>query len=150
MGERMESTDNTGLAALIGALSRQIEEQEERQISKSDYSYLTLRQIHYVEAISVLTSPTAGEIAAYLGLRKPSVTAILDRFVELNLLRRERDPDDKRTYRIFLTERGKRLAGFHADLHLAFANRLAARLSAAEKQQLVTLLGTCLEHGEEK
>ena len=51
---------------------------------------------------------TCGEIAERLVTRDPDVTRIVDRLEKRELVRRERDTEDRRVVRVFLTEAGQR------------------------------------------
>jgi DNA-binding MarR family transcriptional regulator len=49
-----------------------------------------------------------GEIGRRARLSKPSMTALVRECEQHGLVRRERDPDDGRAFRVVLTERGRR------------------------------------------
>jgi DNA-binding MarR family transcriptional regulator len=49
-----------------------------------------------------------GEIGRRARLSKPSMTALIAQCEAAGLVRRERDPDDGRAFRVVLTERGRR------------------------------------------
>ncbi len=50
-----------------------------------------------------------GELAARLGVEPPTVTKMLRRLENCGLVGRRQDPDDARSFRVFLTEEGRRL-----------------------------------------
>ena len=50
-----------------------------------------------------------GELAARLGVEPPTVTKMLRRLENCGLLERRRNPDDARSFRVFLTEEGRSL-----------------------------------------
>lgn len=51
---------------------------------------------------------TCGEIAERLVTRDPDVTRIVDRLEKRELVRRERDAEDRRVVRVFVTESGRK------------------------------------------
>jgi len=51
------------------------------------------------------------ELGELVALEKSTMTGLLDRMEQSGLLRREPDPNDRRAYRIMLTERGKYIEG---------------------------------------
>ena len=72
--------------------------------------------------------PTVGEVADYLLLRHHSTVELADRADSAGLVRRNRDPDDRRIVRLQLTELGaETLEGLSA-LHVQELERLARRL----------------------
>ena len=88
---------------------------------------------------SVAQGPvTAGILAGRLGIRHHSAVEMLDRLARKGLVKRERDPEDRRRVRISLT---------------AKAERLLAKLSAAhrdELERLAPVLRGLLAHFERK
>jgi DNA-binding MarR family transcriptional regulator len=85
------------------------------------------------------------ELVATLGLAKSSVTGMVDRLERTGLVRREPDPADSRAVRVALTPKGREAAdGFYADGHERL-ERLAADLTAAQRESLARLLGRVVE-----
>lgn len=81
------------------------------------------------------------ELGAMLGLAKSSLTGLVDRTERNGLVRREPDPQDTRAVRVALTPWGSRLAEeFYAETCRRI-DKLAKRLSAAERDTLASLLG---------
>ncbi len=83
---------------------------------------------------------TMGELAAYLGLDRSTISGLVDRAEKRGLLQRVANPDDGRGIHVVLTEVGVRLAATGA---AQVAEGLAASvngLSAAEARRLATLL----------
>ena len=75
-----------------------------------------------------------------MGISAPTASRAIDALVELRLVDRLRDPDDRRALRLGLTQAGHaRASEREARVAAAFAPALAA-LSAAEREQLVALL----------
>lgn len=50
-----------------------------------------------------------GELAARLGVEPPTVTKMLRRLKNCGLIERRQDPDDARSFQVFLTEEGRAL-----------------------------------------
>jgi MarR family transcriptional regulator, organic hydroperoxide resistance regulator len=57
-----------------------------------------------------------GAIGRTARLSKPSMTALVRQCEEAGLVRRERDPDDGRAFRVVLTERGQRFKAVADDV----------------------------------
>ena len=52
-----------------------------------------------------------GELAARLGVEPPTVTKMLRRLEDCGLVERRPDPSDARSFRVYLTDRGRDLEG---------------------------------------
>jgi DNA-binding MarR family transcriptional regulator len=75
--------------------------------------------------------PTLGEVADYLLLRHHSAVGLVDRAEEAGLVKRARDPDDRRVVRLRLTTAGTRLFETLSELHREELQRLTLRLPSA-------------------
>jgi DNA-binding MarR family transcriptional regulator len=79
-----------------------------------------------------------------LRLTSGTISVRIDRLVEQDLVERRPDPDSKRSVRLVLTKRGRRLFDCVAPAHLANEARLLAALSDEDRRQLERLLRTLL------
>jgi MarR family transcriptional regulator for hemolysin len=83
---------------------------------------------------------TQHELARALRIEGPTLTRHLDGLEQEGLVRRERDPSDRRAVRLELTDAGR---AKHAELKqavIAFNKRLVAGLDEAELEELRALL----------
>lgn len=78
-------------------------------------------------------APTVGEVADYLLLRHHSTVGLVDRAESAGLVVRERDDDDHRVVRLYLTEEGSQRLETLSALHLEELDRLAMDIPAAWK-----------------
>jgi DNA-binding MarR family transcriptional regulator len=106
---------------------------------------LSLTQLR-VLAILRDHEPTMGELAAYLGLERSSVSGLIDRAVKRGLVRRDPSGDDGRAVRLSLTPDGRHLARIGADEIGALIAPMTGSLTPADQKRLGTLLGRVLEH----
>lgn len=90
----------------------------------------------------------ASEIAALLAVSPASVTGNVDKLEERGLLTRTLDPQDRRSWRIALTDAGSVLVREHLPVHLANEERLLSALTPKEIAQLETLLRKLIAHAE--
>lgn len=81
-----------------------------------------------------------GELAARLGVEPPTVTKMLRRLEGCGLLERRPDPSDARSFRVFLTDRGRGLEGAVAGCWEISEERLLADLSEEERRTFYGLL----------
>jgi len=83
---------------------------------------LTTRQLAVLLHVYVLPPPhTVRGLASTFGLAKPAVTRALDRLCSLDLLRRKKDPEDKRSVVVQRTVKGA-----------VFMSEFAERIEAAQ------------------
>jgi MarR family transcriptional regulator, 2-MHQ and catechol-resistance regulon repressor len=102
--------------------------------------FAVLKRLDPVEGVRPM------DLTGPLLLEKSSVSRLLDRLVEEQLVRRVAVPSDRRSHRVVITERGVAL---REQARLAHERSLDARLSAlspAERQQLDRLLDTLCRH----
>lgn len=83
---------------------------------------------------------TPGELAEHLVLSTGAMTNRLDRLEEAGLIVRERDPKDRRSLIISMTERGKALFAEAMELEAKEEKRLVGVLKPDELRRLNTLL----------
>jgi len=83
---------------------------------------------------------TPTELSRCQNVSKNTISALLSGLEEQGLIMRHLDPDDKRVFRILLTEVGRALVRTTAPAQVNYLNRLAEGLSPEERQQLILLL----------
>ncbi|WP_235566714.1 MarR family winged helix-turn-helix transcriptional regulator [Microbacterium sp. Root61] len=98
-------------------------------------------RLRMLEALAAASHPlTVGEIAEAIGVDQPRASRLVQQSVELELVRREADPEDARRTRIVLTDAGTALArGFRGERRGAVESALAD-FSADERADLARLL----------
>lgn len=80
------------------------------------------------------------ELAAQRGISKQAANYLLGQLEQLGYLERQPDPDDRRSKRIALTERGERVAHTIRDAVSEIAREWEAQLGHKRYTQLQTLL----------
>jgi MarR family transcriptional regulator, organic hydroperoxide resistance regulator len=83
---------------------------------------------------------TQSALVTRLGVEPPTVTKALQRLERAGMLRRERDPDNPRLWRVYLTERGRALRRPVRELRRQVERRLLTGLDDEERERLVALL----------
>jgi DNA-binding MarR family transcriptional regulator len=81
------------------------------------------------------------DIADRLNLSAPTVTKILKGLSEINLIRRERERDDARSSRVFLTDKGRNIRSEVAAQWLELESEYLSGLTETERFILPELLG---------
>ncbi len=74
------------LIDLIAKLSAKMEQLEETAKEEFKFNELTLTQMHYLETINHLQNPSITGLAAEMNLTKPTITAIIEKFIEKDLV----------------------------------------------------------------
>lgn len=81
------------------------------------------------------------EIAAALGIQRPNFVAMMDGFEQRGLARRRRSQTDRRSHALELTAEGRALLARARATVLEHEARITARMTEAEKAELIRLLG---------
>lgn len=103
-------------------------------------SELTLRQIEYIKKIGKYEYITITGLAEILDLSKPSITQMIKKFINLDCVYKSQCLEDGRVQYIYLTERGKYIAGFE-DLEIKrLVERILERLDEDETNVLINIL----------
>lgn len=133
------------LGKLIEILSHKIGEYETQILEQSELASLSGRQLFYLDEIFHLQNPNLTKLAEKMKVSKPSVTLIIDKLVKRGLVKRVRSQEDRRSYNLYLTAKGKKLAKLHDGIHDRFALMMESILSAVEKDELIKILGKVVE-----
>lgn len=78
----------------------------------------------------------------------PATTRIIDQLVSKNLISKQLDPEDRRRYMVFLTEKGRRLIGRLLPVVQAYRQIPLQGISEAEQKQLLDILQRMLHNLE--
>lgn len=101
---------------------------------------LTAKQLDYLSTIARLENPRLGDLTRELGLSSPSITAIIKRFVELGYVEKTPSEDDRRSFRVRLTEKARELEKMHQQSHMEMVETMIKNLGDDEVDQLIGLL----------
>ncbi|MCG6498141.1 MarR family transcriptional regulator [Kitasatospora sp. A2-31] len=94
--------------------------------------------IHLLDAARAGTVVTPGRLGAALRLNSAGTTGLVDRLERLGLIRRERDPEDRRKVRLLVEDRAMELGqdffgGLIGDLVAAMGRFDAGELATAQR-----------------
>lgn len=128
------------LIDLIAKLSAKMGQVEETAKEQFKFNELTLTQMHYLETINLLVNPSITELAAEMNLTKPTITVIIDRFIEKDLVVKVRSDEDRRSTHLHLTEKGKQINQMHDHAHRILAESMTKGLTTTEKNIFIELL----------
>ena len=124
------------IARLSGYMGRMEEEAKEQY----NFKDLTVTQMHYLETISELENPNLTELAGALKLTKPTVTVLIDKLMEKDLVYRVQSDADRRSTHLHLTEKGKLINEMHGYAHRRMVEDIQRRITSDEMEQMINLL----------
>ncbi len=125
---------------MISRLSGYMGRMEEEARDQYNFKDLTVTQMHYLETISELENPNLTELAAALKLTKPTVTVLIDKLMEKDLVYRVQSDADRRSSHLHLTEKGKLINEMHGYAHRRMVEDIQKRVTPDEMGQLIELL----------
>ena len=105
---------------------------------------VTAAQFKVLIIVSQFAVDTPAELCRYLGLDSGSMTRMLDRLEQKELIVRNRCADDRRLVRLALTADGQRLADRLPEIGAAAMNELCGVLAPDELKALEGLLAKVL------
>lgn len=125
---------------IIAKLSAYMARMEEEAKEQYSFKELTLTQMHYLEMISELENPNLTELAAAMKLTKPTITVLVDKLIEKELVYKVQSDADRRSTHLHLTERGKLINQMHEYAHRRIVEQIEKKIDADEMAQLMALL----------
>lgn len=108
---------------------------EESSLQSSDFSDLSVKEMHTIEAIGLFGNTTSG-VAKKLRVTAGTVSVSIRNLVKKEYVIREADPNDRRVITLKLTKKGKLLYRLHAKFH----HRMVERSIAGMKNEEATVL----------
>jgi DNA-binding MarR family transcriptional regulator len=108
--------------------------------SECGLSDMTVKQIAYLKIIDEQGDVTFSRLAEITRNSKPTITEMVNKFVRMECVYRERCPDDGRVLYIRLTEKGQRIAKAEFNALNLVIERMMETLDEREQELLVRLL----------
>lgn len=96
--------------------------------------------------LAVRPSPSQSELADMLDVERITLCRMIDRLVEAGMVERRADPNDRRIWRIYLTEKATPLVEQLTAIAGDFEKDLLSMLSEEERSQFAGLLGRIRDH----
>ncbi len=124
----------------LGALTRRIQRYYNNRFAELN---ITLGQSFVLFHLLESDGSSVKDIAAAVQLDPPAITGLVDRLAKEGLVGRQADPDDRRTTKIYLTDRGRVVAAqaglIAAEFNEAMQNIISTDDSAAFARALSAL-----------
>ena len=125
---------------IIEKLNNYTVSSREKQISKCQMSPLTECQERYLRLLDEYEPLTSGEFAKLICVSKPTVTQLINRFIDCGYVRKEACPNDRRAWYIRLTDEGKQVARIDQRVRIETIQYIQTNLNEEEFSQLIRLL----------
>ena len=109
-------------------------------LSECGLSDMTVRQIAYLKTIDEQGQITFSRLAEITRNSKPTISEMIDKFVRMECVYRERSPDDRRVIYIRLTDRGQQIARAEHQALRRVIDQMMDSLDEREQQVLARLL----------
>ncbi|OGX79827.1 hypothetical protein A6395_04290 [Exiguobacterium sp. SH31] len=117
----------------------------QQEIEVHEYDDITVANYPYILAIYEETSITVSSLAERMGVKKASVSQMLDRLVKTGYVERVRQETDKRSIQVRLTPRGREFVDTETGVYMRFIDHISQALSPEEWQTFERLLGQLAE-----
>lgn len=128
------------LIEFVNTLDSLFKKLQEEVGNTSGVSQLTISQFQYIDAIHQLGKPTITEIAEKLGITKASVTAGTNKLTKLGYITKTQSSEDKRVFRVSLTETGQRLINAKYQALKEYGEFISSSLTEEEAQQFTAIM----------
>ena len=119
---------------LFPRILRYLDAQEDNELVGLD---CTAPQMGALIALNRAQPLTMGDLAWELALTESATTRLVDRLVRTNLVRRERDPGDRRVVRVRLSSYGRQLVDVVLSRRQHQFLRVGRQMAPDERQRLV-------------
>lgn len=138
------------LNKLLVQLFRDILDIEEKWLQNSEFSDLSVTEIHVIEAISVDKERTMSEVAYDLSITVGTLTTAINKLIKKGYVERRRIEEDRRVVLIMLTDKGKAIYKHHEEFHNDMIKYTIDEFSQDEEKVLVSALRKISGFFEEK
>lgn len=110
---------------------------EETELKKGDFSDLSIKEMHTIEAIGMREKRTTGEVAKSLSITVGTLTVAINNLVKKGYVERVRSEEDRRIVRLQLTNRGRLFYRAHQHFHKSMVKAALEEMSQDEKEALI-------------
>jgi DNA-binding MarR family transcriptional regulator len=109
-------------------------------LSECGLSDITVKQIGYLKVIDEHGDVTFSRLAKITRNSKPTITEMVNKFLKMDCVYKEKSSDDGRIFYIRLTEKGQRIARAEEKALLRVIEKMADSLDEKEIDTLINLL----------
>lgn len=128
------------LVEFINTLDLSLKKLQKKAGANASFSYLTISQLQYIDAINDIEKPTITQIADRLQITRASVTVGINKLVDLGYATKTRSEEDRRVCYVGLTEASAQLLGAKQQALREYGKFIASALTKEEAKQFETIL----------
>ncbi|MDF7639540.1 MarR family transcriptional regulator [Lactobacillus sp. ESL0791] len=99
---------------------------EERELKKSAFSDISIKEVHAIDSITMYDHKTSSQLAKELMVTAGSVTSMVNKLVRKGYVVRIQGNDDRRIVRLGLTNRGRLVYRAHDSFHRHMVKKFIA------------------------
>ena len=138
------------LNKLLVQLFNDILQIEEKSLKNTQFTDLSITEIHTIEAIGLDRSRTMGEIAHDLRITVGTLTTAITKLIKKGYVERKRIEEDRRVVLVNLTSKGEEVYKVHQVFHEEMICAMLSNFSDEEEQVLSKSLEKLNNFFEEK
>lgn len=103
-------------------------------------SNFTVKQLEYLRIIDEYENMTFSMLSIITKNSKPTITEIINKFIKMKVVIREKSVDDGRVYYIRLTEKGQTVARIEKNSIIKLLDKMSKSLNEDEMELFVRIL----------
>lgn len=136
----MNNTTEEVLNALLVQLFNDILHIEEKSMKNTEFTNLSITEIHTIEAIGTEGNRTMGEIAHDLRITVGTLTTAINRLIKKGYVERKRIEEDRRVVLVSLTDTGQAVFKAHSIFHKEMIDEIMENFEGYELEVLTKSL----------
>lgn len=105
---------------------------EENSLKNIDLMYLSMTEIHTIEAVGIKDAKTMGEIAHDLRITVGTLSAAITKLIKKGYVERKRTEEDRRVVLVSLTSKGENVYREHQVFHEEMITSMLGNFSEEE------------------
>ena len=137
----MKNSTEEVLNTLLVQLFNDILHIEEKALRSTEFTDLSITEIHTIDAIGTEGNRTMGEIAHDLRITVGTLTTAINRLIKKGYVERKRIEEDRRVVIVSLTEKGKNVFDIHSVFHKEMIDTILENFLGEDFDVLTRALG---------
>ncbi|MBC5996658.1 MarR family transcriptional regulator [Romboutsia ilealis] len=146
----MKNSTEEVLNTLLVQLFNDILHIEEKALRSTEFTDLSITEIHTIDAIGTEGNRTMGEIAHDLRITVGTLTTAINRLIKKGYVERKRIEEDRRVVIVSLTEKGKNVFDIHSVFHKEMIDTILENFHGEDLDVLTRALGKASRFFEKK
>lgn len=113
---------------------------EERNLKNNGLNGVSINEVHIIEAIAKVESPSMSEVANRLMVTPGTLSTSVNRLIQKGFVTNARSIEDRRVVLLSLTDKGKEVFRIHEEFHKNMINRMLDTTDFNENEVLIKSL----------